>query len=79
MAKDNLLSNPSTLERLRNELLTTDLSKPCPKWAEVSGLPFLDACIQEGLRRKLIPEHSCTRQGVRRDPYQPFFQGHPAQ
>lgn len=45
-----LLSNPSTLTRLREELTSANLSKPYPRQHEVRDLPYLDACINEALR-----------------------------
>ncbi|KAL3494848.1 cytochrome P450 [Aspergillus germanicus] len=52
----NLLRHPHTLQRLRTELLTTDansptgLTKPYPSYKDVCDLPYLDACVLEGLR-----------------------------
>ncbi|KAL4976234.1 cytochrome P450 [Aspergillus desertorum] len=47
----NLLSHPSTLEKLRSELLSAGpLTQPYPSWKDVCGLPYLDACILEALR-----------------------------
>ncbi|KAI1375397.1 putative benzoate 4-monooxygenase cytochrome P450 [Hypoxylon crocopeplum] len=46
----NLLCHPSTLEKLYKELAAANLSRPYPKWGEVCLLPYLDACIQEGVR-----------------------------
>ncbi|KAL4931703.1 cytochrome P450 [Aspergillus undulatus] len=52
----NLLAHPQTLHRLREELLTAasekpnGFSKPFPTWKEVSDLPYLDACVNEGIR-----------------------------
>jgi cytochrome P450 len=52
----NLLRHPHTLQRLRTELLTADaateagLTKPYPSYKDVCDLPYLDACILEGLR-----------------------------
>ncbi|KAI0015268.1 MpaD/MpaE fusion protein [Xylariomycetidae sp. FL0641] len=50
----NLLAHPSTLDRLRQELLEAErisgLSTPYPSWKEVEGLPYLDACILEAVR-----------------------------
>ncbi|KAI1423699.1 putative benzoate 4-monooxygenase cytochrome P450 [Xylaria sp. FL1777] len=47
---DNLLCNPDTLQELYKELSGAGVSMPYPKWAEVSNLPYLDACVQEGIR-----------------------------
>lgn len=42
------------MRQLYNELLTVErtetLTRPFPKWAEVRDLPYLDACINEGVR-----------------------------
>ncbi|KAL4768502.1 cytochrome P450 [Aspergillus nidulans var. acristatus] len=52
----NLLAHPSTLHRLREELLAAasgkpdGLGRPFPAWKEVSDLPYLDACVNEGIR-----------------------------
>ena len=46
----NVLTNPNTYEKLLAELLSANLTRPYPKWEEVSRLPYLDACVQEGLR-----------------------------
>lgn len=52
----NLLAHPETLHRLREELLEADakkpggFTKPYPSWKDVCDLPYLDACIQEGVR-----------------------------
>ncbi|KIA75718.1 hypothetical protein HK57_00445 [Aspergillus ustus] len=51
---NNLLRHPDTLHRLRAELLdadsTTPFTKPYPSYKEVCDLPYLDACVLEGLR-----------------------------
>ncbi|KAI0451651.1 putative benzoate 4-monooxygenase cytochrome P450 [Xylaria acuta] len=47
---DNLLCNPGTLEKLYQELSGAGVSMPYPRWAEVCNLPYLDACVQEGIR-----------------------------
>jgi cytochrome P450 len=47
----NLLAHPDTLKRLRAELLESGpLSKPYPSWKDICDLPYLDACVQEGVR-----------------------------
>ncbi|KAI8944281.1 putative benzoate 4-monooxygenase cytochrome P450 [Xylaria longipes] len=46
----NLLCNPDTLEKLYEELSGAGASMPYPRWAEVCNLPYLDACVQEGIR-----------------------------
>ena len=45
----NLLRHGETLAELRRELERADLSQPC-KWREVHELPYLTACIKEGIR-----------------------------
>ncbi|KAI0421421.1 putative benzoate 4-monooxygenase cytochrome P450 [Xylaria grammica] len=47
---DHLLCNPDTLEKLYQELSSEGVTLPYPKWAEVCNLPYLDACVQEGIR-----------------------------
>ncbi|KKK20298.1 hypothetical protein ARAM_002428 [Aspergillus rambellii] len=52
----NLLAYPDTLNRLRAELLEAEskksggFSKPFPSWKDVCDLPYLDACVLEGIR-----------------------------
>lgn len=46
----NLLVYPHTLEKLYDELRSANLSHPFPKYSEVRNLPYLDACVQEGIR-----------------------------
>lgn len=46
----HLLVYPHTLEKLYEELRTASVSHPYPKWSEIRGLPYLDACVQEGAR-----------------------------
>ncbi|KAF7586585.1 hypothetical protein BBP40_008642 [Aspergillus hancockii] len=50
----NLLTHPRSMESLREELLQvksqTGLLRVCPSWEEVKGLPYLDACVMEGVR-----------------------------
>ncbi|KAL8986024.1 MAG: hypothetical protein Q9205_000449 [Flavoplaca limonia] len=50
----NLLAHPLSVQRLYDELLdveqTRQLTRPFPTWNEVSNLPYLDACINEGVR-----------------------------
>ncbi|KAI1748008.1 putative benzoate 4-monooxygenase cytochrome P450 [Xylaria castorea] len=41
---------PDTLEKLYKELSGAGVSMPYPRWAEVCNLPYLDACVQEGIR-----------------------------
>lgn len=45
-----LLRNPSTLERLLNELSSAKLTLPFPTWTETKDLPYLNAVIKEALR-----------------------------
>jgi cytochrome P450 len=51
----NILAHRDSLNKLYQELYeadrTTGLTRPYPKWNEVKDLPFLDACVQEALRR----------------------------
>lgn len=52
----NLLAYPDTMRRLREELLEAQavkpggFSTPYPSWKDVCDLPYLDACINEGVR-----------------------------
>ncbi|EOA91103.1 uncharacterized protein SETTUDRAFT_158566 [Exserohilum turcica Et28A] len=46
----HLMSYPQTMKKLYHELLTAGLSRPLPKWSEVRTLPYLDACVLEGVR-----------------------------
>lgn len=52
----NLLAYPHTMHRLREELLEAQtkkpggFSKPYQSWKDVCDLPYLDACINEGVR-----------------------------
>lgn len=46
----HLLTNPTTLARLQEELSSAKLTMPYPKFSEVRDLPYLEACIQEGIR-----------------------------
>lgn len=50
----NLLAHPPSVQRLYGELLdaerTRQLTRPFPTWNEVGNLPYLDACINEGVR-----------------------------
>ncbi|KAI1810882.1 cytochrome P450 CYP4/CYP19/CYP26 subfamily protein [Poronia punctata] len=68
----NLLLHQTSLEKLRQELLDANVSEPYPQWSEVGGLPYLDACIQEGLRlyppfalpfERIVPAGGITIQG----------------
>ncbi|KAL8720222.1 MAG: hypothetical protein Q9225_002884 [Loekoesia sp. 1 TL-2023] len=69
----NLLAHPPTLQRLYEELLnaerTQHLTRPFPTWTEVCDLPYLDACINEGVRlhppfclpfERIVPEEGVT-------------------
>ncbi|KAF2204386.1 putative cytochrome P450 oxidoreductase [Delitschia confertaspora ATCC 74209] len=65
----NLLAHPETLQRLLDELESKDLTRPFPKWEEVRDLPYLDACVQEGVRmhppfclpfERVVPESGLT-------------------
>ncbi|CAN8097538.1 unnamed protein product [Discula destructiva] len=46
----NLLVYPHTLDRLFNELKNANVSRPYPAWTEIRNLPYLDACVLEGIR-----------------------------
>ena len=46
----HLLRYPDTLHKLYAELSSAELSTPYPKYSEVQHLPYLEACVQEGLR-----------------------------
>jgi cytochrome P450 len=46
----NLLIYPHTLEKLYDELVTTNVTLPFPTYSEIRNLPYLDACAQEGAR-----------------------------
>ena len=46
----NLLVYPHTLQKLYEELRSANLSQPFPTYSEVRNLPYLDACVQEGIR-----------------------------
>lgn len=68
----NLLSNSHTMSRLYDELRSANLSSPYPKFSEVNALPYLDACMWEGVRmhppfalpfERVVPEGGITIQG----------------
>ena len=46
----NLLAYPHTLDKLYNELRSANVSCPFPTYSEVRNLPYLDACVLEGIR-----------------------------
>ncbi|KAI0016492.1 putative benzoate 4-monooxygenase cytochrome P450 [Xylariomycetidae sp. FL0641] len=46
----HLLVHRESYEALWAELQEAGLSRPYPRWHEIQGLPYLDACVQEGLR-----------------------------
>ena len=69
----NLLRHPPSLHRLYDELTETErnqgLTRPFPAWNEVRDLPYLDACINEGVRlhppfclpfERVVPEGGVT-------------------
>ena len=65
----NLLVYPHTLAKLYDELRSANLSRPFPKYSEVRSLPYLDACVQEGIRmhppfalpfERVVPEGGVT-------------------
>ncbi len=45
-----IIQNPAIYERLRNELLSAIPGRTTISWASVENLPYLNACIREGLR-----------------------------
>lgn len=65
----NLLVYPHTLAKLYDELRSANLSRPFPQYSEVRNLPYLDACVQEGIRmhppfalpfERVVPEGGIT-------------------
>ncbi|RYP43079.1 hypothetical protein DL770_011873 [Monosporascus sp. CRB-9-2] len=46
----NLLLYPHTLQKLYEELVAADVSRPFPRYSEVRNLQYLDACVQEAIR-----------------------------
>lgn len=46
----NILAHPVTLQKLRSEFLSANLSRPYPTWKEVKDLQYLDACVNEAVR-----------------------------
>lgn len=46
----NLLVYPRTLYKLFKTLKDANVSRPYPTWAEIRNLPYLDACVLEGIR-----------------------------
>lgn len=65
----NLLANPHTLTKLYDELCSANLSHPYPKFNELNALPYLDACVWEGIRmhppfalpfERIVPEGGVT-------------------
>ena len=46
----NLLVYPYTLQNLHAELEASNASRPIPKYSEVRNLPYLNACVLEGIR-----------------------------
>jgi cytochrome P450 len=68
----NLLSYPHTLKKLHDELTSSNLTLPFPRFSEVRDLPYLDACIQEASRmhppfalpfERVVPEEGVLVQG----------------
>lgn len=68
-----LLAHPQSLNRQYAELREVEcnqgLSRPFPKWNEVSELPYLDACVNEAIRlhppfclqlERIVPEPGIT-------------------
>ncbi|KUL91075.1 hypothetical protein ZTR_00731 [Talaromyces verruculosus] len=65
----NLLANPHTLAKLYDELHSANLSRPYAKFSEVNPLPYLYACVWEGIRmhppfalpfERIVPEGGIT-------------------
>ena len=65
----NLLRYPQTLDRLYAELSSANVSYPYPSYSEVRDLPYLEACVQEGVRmhppfalpfERVVPEGGVT-------------------
>jgi len=65
----HLLANPHTLEKLYNELRSANLSHPYPKINQIQTLPYLEACLWEGVRmhppfalpfERVVPEGGIT-------------------
>lgn len=46
----HLLVYSHTFDKLYTELRSANCSRPFPTYAEVRNLPYLDACVQEGVR-----------------------------
>ncbi|KAI0435574.1 cytochrome P450 CYP4/CYP19/CYP26 subfamily protein [Xylaria telfairii] len=46
----NLLIYPHTLRKLQDELDAANVSRPFPKYSEIRHLPYLNSCVQEGVR-----------------------------
>ncbi|KAL8976366.1 MAG: hypothetical protein Q9205_007610 [Flavoplaca limonia] len=45
-----ILANPSVQQKLQSELKSLMDEYPTPKWSQLEQLPYLSACITEGLR-----------------------------
>jgi cytochrome P450 len=48
----HILADPAKEKRLREELqeVMSDFPERMPRWAELEKLPYLTACLKEGLR-----------------------------
>lgn len=46
----SLLVYPHTFDKLYKELKGANVTRPYPTWAEIRNLPYLDACVLEGIR-----------------------------
>lgn len=46
----SLLVYPHTFKKLFKELNDANVSRPYPTWTEIRNLPYLDACVLEGIR-----------------------------
>ena len=69
----NLCAQQSTMFRLYDELISVErtgaLTRPLPTWNEIRGLPYLDGCINEGVRlhppfclpfERIVPQEGVT-------------------
>ena len=69
----HILANKKSLDRLHEEFRTTEarsgLTRPYPRWSEVSNLTYLDACVNEAIRlhppfclqfERIVPEGGVT-------------------
>lgn len=68
----SLLVYPHTFEKLFKELKDANVSRPYPTWSEIRNLPYLDACVLEGIRmhppfalpfERVVPKGGITIEG----------------